>query len=143
MVSVAAFPTWGGLFVLVGFSAHTRGDSASVAPSPKPSAAARLLRSQGLRPLSSLPSTNWSSCHAGDARRAANCSQRERIARQLGVPGDRRLSGGLIRCNFGTRSDCHRTLWHGGSQERVVRNFCLRESRRNNQNIKRITTEVP
>jgi hypothetical protein len=93
------------LFVSAGFSAHTKGESASVAPSPKPSAAARLLRSQARRPLSSLTSTNWSSCRAGDARRAANCNQREQIARQLGVPGDRRLSCGLIRCNLGIRPD--------------------------------------
>src|SRR6202007_88274 len=92
IVPGAAFPTGGGLLVPAGFSAHTRGESASVAPSPKPSAAARLLRSQGRRSLSSLTSTNWSSCHTGDARRAANCDPREQIARQLGVPGDRRLS---------------------------------------------------
>ena len=65
IVSAAAFPTGGGLFVPAGFSAHTKGESASVAPSPKPSAAARLLRSQGRRPFSSLSSTNWFSCHAG------------------------------------------------------------------------------
>jgi hypothetical protein len=64
IVSAAAL-RGGVLFVPAGFSAHTKGESASVAPSPKPTAAARLLRNQGRRLLSSLSSTNWSSCRAG------------------------------------------------------------------------------
>ena len=84
----------------VGFSAHTRGESASVAPRPKPSAAARLLPSHGWR-LSFLlfqPSGPPVEpvCPAG----GDTATERERIARQLGAPGDRRLSGGLIRCNL-------------------------------------------
>jgi hypothetical protein len=59
------------------------------------------------------------------------------------VSGDRRLSGGLIRCNLGTGPDCPIALRLGGGEERVVRNFRLCKSGRNNQNVKRITTEIP
>jgi len=54
----AEFVAGGAPFVVDGFSAQTNGDSASVAPSPKPSAAARPLLSRNQRPLLSLRSVN-------------------------------------------------------------------------------------
>src|SRR5438874_11554537 len=72
----------GGLLVEGGFSAQTKGESASTAPSPKPSAAARLLPTQSCRVLLPLVSVNCSSCRAGLLAPADQVQRRERIARE-------------------------------------------------------------
>src|SRR6266849_7250731 len=61
--------------VACGFSAQTNGDRASVVPSPKPSAAARFLFSQGWLTQSFLDCANWSS--SGARARAAEAMPSE------------------------------------------------------------------
>src|SRR6516162_11016283 len=62
-----------GLFAIGGFSAHTKGESANVAPRPKPIAAVRFLFNQGW-------SANWSSYQAG--ARSELLEGRARVDRQ-------------------------------------------------------------
>src|SRR5271169_1688925 len=58
-----------GLSAIGGFSAHTNGESANVAPRPKPIAAARFLFSHGWGLPLFVDSTNWSSYETGFAQR--------------------------------------------------------------------------
>src|SRR5215472_14436452 len=62
IVCGAAGATDEGLLASGGFSAHTKGESANVAPRPKPIAAARFLVSQGWGLQLFVDSANWSSC---------------------------------------------------------------------------------
>src|SRR6516162_1963322 len=80
-----------GLFAIGGFSAHTKGESANVAPRPKPIAATRFFLSQGY-------SSNCSSYEAGLAQ---PCRKVEPgwIDKHMARQRDGRLSSALIRCN--------------------------------------------
>src|SRR6266436_6093618 len=90
-----------------GFCAHTRGDKARVAPSPKPRAAARVFLNRGGRTGSA------GSCVINDLllRGASDQGARraERLAGKMARQGDSPLSGGLIRRNLADGAV------HGGS----------------------------
>src|SRR3974377_1317526 len=74
IVCGAADKTFDGLSVIGGFSARTNGESANVAPRPKPIAAARFRVSHGLGVQLLLNSAYWSSYEAGARSASLECT---------------------------------------------------------------------
>src|SRR6267142_3777348 len=132
IVSGAAGVAWDGLFMVGGFSAQTKGESAKVAPSPKPSAAARPLPSHGWRVLQSVTSANCSSCRAGAC-----------LSGELARRRDRRLSRALIRCNLAGIGPCRpEPVTQPPPKEGIMRDLYLGELGWYDRDIESITTEI-
>src|SRR6516164_8444243 len=83
-VGGTALETFDGLSAIVGFSAHTNGESANVAQRARPIAATRFRFSHGWGVQLFFSSTNWSSYEAG--ARSAWLDRRARVDRQTNGP---------------------------------------------------------